>query len=246
MKKTTTTKAKDRNVVARVPTVAFAPPAKDRTRLMELKLRPGQTESLALAEIVTEGTVGCSATLIDFTKGQHDGLSLTEVAQTLRAQGDAVVGGDLSDAERMLNAQAVTLNAIFNELARRAATNMGTYLETTERYLRLAMKAQAQCRATVEALAEMKNPHPVAFVKQANIAHGNQQVNNGGAFGEPAARAVPESARTHAGNSSTEPSKLLEATDVERLDTGAQSAAGAAHQDVETVGALNRPDDRGG
>ena len=32
----------------------------------------------------------------------------------------------------------------------------------------------------MEALAEMKNPHPVAFVKQANIAHGPQQVNNGG------------------------------------------------------------------
>ena len=57
---------------------------------------------------------------------------------------------------------------------------MGTYLATTESYLRLALKAQAQSRATVEALAEMKNPHPVSFVKQANIAHGNQQVNNGG------------------------------------------------------------------
>ena len=163
---------------------------------MELKLRPGQTESLALAEIVTEGTVGCSATLIDFTKGQHDGLSLTEVAQTLRAQGDAVAGGDLSDAERMLNAQAVALNAIFNELARRAATNMGTYLETTERYLRLAMKAQAQCRATVEALAEMKNPRAVAFVRQANIAHGNQQVNNGAYPAQHSSSHVPESTPT--------------------------------------------------
>lgn len=74
----------------------------------------------------------------------------------------------------------MALNAIFNELARRAANNMGTYLGTTETYLRLALKAQAQSRATVEALAEMKKPHSVAFVKQANIAHGPQQVNNGG------------------------------------------------------------------
>ena len=42
---------------------------------------------------------------------------------------------------------------------------MGTYLATTESYLRLALKAQAQSRATVKALAEMKNPHPVSFVK---------------------------------------------------------------------------------
>jgi hypothetical protein len=37
----------------------------------------------------------------------------------------------------------------------------------------------------------------------------------------------------------------LEVSDVERLNTGTQSAAGATHQDLETVGALNRPDDRG-
>ena len=40
-------------------------------------------------------------------------------------------------------------------------------------------KRQAQCRATLEALAEIKNPRPVAFVKQANISGGHQQVNNG-------------------------------------------------------------------
>ncbi len=44
----------------------------------------------------------------------------------------------------------------------------------------------------------------------------------------------------------TEQNRLLESTDVERLDTGAKSAAGETHQDVETVGALNRLDDRGG
>ena len=52
--------------------------------------------------------------------------------------------------------------------------------------------------------------------------------------------------QARAEKSEIEPSKLLEENDVERLDTGAPGAAGAAHQDVETVGALNRPDDRGG
>jgi hypothetical protein len=36
----------------------------------------------------------------------------------------------------------------------------------------LALKAQSQCRATLETLAAIKNPQPVAFVRQANIAHG--------------------------------------------------------------------------
>ena len=42
----------------------------------------------------------------------------------------------------------------------------------------LALKAQAQCRATLEALNEMKFPKSATFVKQANIAN-QQQINNG-------------------------------------------------------------------
>lgn len=53
------------------------------------------------------------------------------------------------------------------------------YLKQFQAYLGLALKAQAQCRATLEALAEIKNPRPMAFVKQANISGGPQQVNNG-------------------------------------------------------------------
>ena len=172
-------KPANRKVAARVPVAATASPV-DKTRLLEMSITLGQTESQSLAELVTRGTVGCASTVIDYAKNHHEGLSLTDMARALRIQGEAVNRGDLSEAERMLNGQAVALNAIFNELARRAANNMGTYLGTTESYLRLALKAQVQSRATVEALAEMKNPHPVAFVKQANIAHGPQQVNNGG------------------------------------------------------------------
>jgi hypothetical protein len=44
-----------------------------------------------------------------------------------------------------------------------------------DRYLRLALKAQSQCRATCETLAVLKNP-PV-FTRQANVVNGPQQVN---------------------------------------------------------------------
>ena len=46
------------------------------------------------------------------------------------------------------------------------------------RYLRLALKAQSQRRATLETLATIKNP-PVIYAKQANITSGPQQVNTG-------------------------------------------------------------------
>jgi hypothetical protein len=42
--------------------------------------------------------------------------------------------------------------------------------------MRMALKAQSQCRQTLETLATIKNP-PVVFARQANIAQGPQQVN---------------------------------------------------------------------
>ena len=60
--------------------------------------------------------------------------------------------------EETLTAQAVALDAIFNEMARRAALNMGEYINAAETYLRLGLKAQAQCRATLQTLFEMKDP----------------------------------------------------------------------------------------
>jgi hypothetical protein len=85
----------------------------------------------------------------------------------------------LSPRTRESSGQAHTLNAIFNDLARKAAKS--EYINQMESHLRLALKAQGQCRATLETLAAIKNPQPVAFVRQANIAHGPQQVNNSGA-----------------------------------------------------------------
>ncbi len=88
-----------------------------------------------------------------------------------------VKAGNLGMLERMLAAQAISLDTMFTDLAWRARLQEG--LPQIQTLTGLAFKAQAQCRATIEALAEIKNPKPVAFVKQANIAHGHQQVNNG-------------------------------------------------------------------
>jgi PDZ domain-containing secreted protein len=44
--------------------------------------------------------------------------------------------------------------------------------------MNMALKAQSQSRATIQALTELKYPKQATFVKQANIAGGNQQVNN--------------------------------------------------------------------
>ncbi|MHB1799097.1 MAG: hypothetical protein ACYCUI_12480 [Vulcanimicrobiaceae bacterium] len=103
-----------------------------------------------------------------------------------------VKAGNLGMLERMLAAQAFSLDTMFTNLARQARLQDG--LPQIQTLTGLAFKAQAQCRATIEALAEIKNPKAATFVRQANIAHGHQQVNNGDAgLPAPAQLAPPAS-----------------------------------------------------
>ncbi|WP_091876669.1 hypothetical protein [Massilia yuzhufengensis] len=52
-------------------------------------------------------------------------------------------------------------------------------MTATETYLRLAIKTHAQCRSTLDTLAEVKYPQAATVVRQQNVAY-QQQVNNHG------------------------------------------------------------------
>ncbi len=84
--------------------------------------------------------------------------SFVDFAIDLKRRADAAVAGDLTLASEVLASQAITLDAIFTEMARRSGLNMGEYLNASERYMRLALKAQSNCRATLEALAKLHQP----------------------------------------------------------------------------------------
>ena len=66
----------------------------------------------------------------------------------------------------------MSLDAVRNNMLQRAA--LATTLKGVELYTRLATKAQAQCRMSIETLASIKQP----IIRQTNIANGPQQVNN--------------------------------------------------------------------
>jgi hypothetical protein len=83
--------------------------------------------------------------------------------------------GDLALASRLLAAQAITLDAMFTELARRAAANMGEYINAAETYGRLALKAQSSCRATLEALAKLHQPREQT-VRHVHVNEGGQAI----------------------------------------------------------------------
>lgn len=201
---------------------------------LRVAARPGVSQERQLADLGADGIVSNAMTARAFLNPSQPNLSITELVASVKAHGEKVNGNDLAAAEQMLVAQAIALNSIFAEMARRSALNMGDYLDATDRYMRLALKAQGQCRATLEALAAIKNP-PVVFTRQANIAHGPQQVNNGVA--SERTKGAPAHAHEQTGITSNE---LLEMEDGKRLDAGTQGAAGLANQKLAAVGTVNR------
>jgi predicted transglutaminase-like cysteine proteinase len=148
-----------------------------------------------------------------------------------------VNGGNLQTMEAMLVSQATALQTIFTDLARKAQAQ--TYQKQFEVYLGLALKAQAQSRATISALVDLKYPRQATFVKQANIAHGHQQVNNG---------VMPsDDSVSYGKKQKTEQNKLLEDDDGKfsiGVVPGKTSTPKPSHQGMEAVESVHRPKKR--
>ena len=94
--------------------------------------------------------------------------------------------------------------------------------------MRLALRAQSQCRTTLETLAAIRNP-PIVYARQANVTTGPQQINNG--------TETPSRAR----EIESKQTQLLRTDHGEWMDIGTAVAAGGADSQMETVGAVNRP-----
>ena len=190
-----------------------------------------QERAASKAEAFTRPTFQAALTLAQYGHGFGD-LDPLALTHALSEQVQAANDGELGRAEEILISQAHTLDAMFNNLARGAAKARGT--DSSDRQLRLALKAQSQCRATLQTLSEVKNPRSTAFVQQANIAHGPQQVNNCPTSSGDAPRTRKNKNRQN---------ELLEAQDGQRLDPGTTGTAGGADPDMETVAKVDRPKD---
>ncbi len=210
-------------------TASATPPAKRNPDAFEI-LKSEDTQSQALAKLATNSVL--SAVTLKRYSNAGDDLEVADLVTEMRKAGGEVVAGDMGRVERMLVNQAITLDAIFNNMAQRSGKQDS--FKGIEVLMRLALKAQAQARSTAEALALLKNPMP--YIRQANMTTGPQQVNNTYAgTSEHSARA-----QAGAGNFQSEPNKLLEADHDQRLDIGAQATTGRANQALEAVGAVHR------
>ena len=177
-------------------------------------LSSGMTPSQITATLTTK-SVNTAFTLKKFANVENS-IEVSDFILELQKAGNEVVKGDLGRLERMLSSQAIVLDTIFNSLALKAAG--AEYIKNYEVFMRLALKAQAQSRNTVEALAMLKHPQPYI---QTNIGQvGHNQINHLQASAE---------------NSQPAPNKLLEANHGDNLEFGTHSQAIPSHQTMATM-----------
>jgi hypothetical protein len=160
---------------------ARKPPA-SKQHAFEIAVEKGQTNAEAVAAKLI-GPVNRHANLAPLFGGfiasglpDEDKPGVLEYALELRSRAAKVGTGDLSQASDALFMQALTLDGIFTETARRAANNIeGGYLPAYEIFMRLALKAQTQSRATLEALAKLHQPREQT-VRHVHVNEGGQAI----------------------------------------------------------------------
>lgn len=198
-------------------------PKKHNPQALIVENEKGKSEHRRLAEIKLSPNVLNTLATEAFTKSVLGEIDFTEAVAVMKEKSEKIITGDLSELESTLAAQVVSLNAIFTTLAKRATTC--EYLNQVEANIRLALKAQAQCARTVEVLAAMKNP-PIVFAKQANIAQGHQQVNNGQTV-------------THARKTKNHSNELLNEDNHAPLDTRGTLETIKVNQELAAVETVN-------
>lgn len=162
---------------------------------------------------------------VEGSRGMGRFLDIPELVTCLREQALAVSAGDTAHVESMLVNQATALQSLFVRMIERG---MGSdMLPQYEAHMRIALRAQSQCRATLETLAGIKNP-PVVYARQANIAAGHQQVNN----------------CSHARETEIEQSKLLGEQHGQRMDIGAAAKASRTNPELAAMEAIDGAKDR--
>lgn len=186
---------------------------------------PDESDGRAIGRMLASPSVAAARVMsaAERPDGLRQHIDMPDLAEVLRERAERVKSGDLSGLEAMLVNQAIALQSLFVRLAERG---MGCdKVPGFEVNMRMALRAQNQARATLETLAAIKNP-PVVFARQANIANGPQQVNNGRA------------------ETGTAPNNVLQGVTHERMDAGTSGTAGQGNPSLEAVATVHRTPDR--
>ena len=191
-----------------------------------------------MKELTSDSAILAACAAHPYTEKMLSGLEMVDMGDNIRTEINRVNKDDLTGLVGMLVGQAHALQLMFTHLARRA--NGFEQLKQYQAFMGMALKTQAQSRATIQAIADLKFPRQVIVTKQANISQGHQQVNNGDA----PLQTMPAMPATHAGNFQSEQNELLEnvsheTQEKQRLDTRTPIKTGANDSQLATVATLN-------
>jgi hypothetical protein len=189
-------------------------PVKNKTSVI-VDAGKDENQDEAVAKTLIRPEVQASLTI----QKLHPINDVNALTKILGQQTADVIDGSMVRPEAMLLCQAHTLDALFNSLIMKGLDQ--THTPHYEVFMKLAFKAQSQCRSTLQSLSDIKNPS-VVYAKQANITNGNQQINNG----------VPAPRTQENKNYSNE---LLEHTHGERLDIREKSTASCINSELAAV-----------
>lgn len=199
---------------------------------IQIKTDENTTEEIASTKCLAHTTTKAATSAFYIYEKHSAKTDINQWVSILDSQIASTNNGDLSQMEGILVSQANTLDSLFNSLLSSGINGLpgsDSKINIGERYMRLALKAQSQCQATLRTLGELKNPKSVTIARQANIAQGHQQVNNG---------QVDKPETSHA-ETKKQQNELLEDQHGERLDFGAQRAPETSDTAMEAVGAVN-------
>ena len=147
-------------------------------------------------------------------KGLDEHLDIPQLMAVLKAESERLSEGKSEDIGPILANQALALQSLFSRLTESALSQ--SHMSNIEAFMRLALRAQSQCRATLETLSSL-NKAPTVFAQQANVAT-NQQINYS-------------------------QNQLSGDEDELRQDTRASGAEKAVNPEMEALGEIHGPKD---
>ena len=184
-------------------------------------LRGEDGKQFICSKTLTDSPALASIAIADLAGASGNNQVVADMAESLEATIARVKSGNLEELEAMLVSQAFVLNNLFVQLASKGERSLSdpTVLKTLPHHpktmLDIALKAQNQCRATVEAINNLKNPKKTTFIKN--------QLNNVKLELEERIEALEEVDRGS-----------------KALDGGTEAIAIPKDRGVETLGELDR------
>jgi hypothetical protein len=195
------------------------------TEVFTPEIEPGEKPEKAAARALLNPVLNSACVAKRFSASNASEIELADYISALVDETKKCKKGDIERAKEMLAAQAHALDAMFSALALRAHQNMGDYLGATETYMKLALRAQSQSRATWEALASLSSTRITNNIAQFNASTAPQPVIN---------RIV-----VHSASDENAPNELKESEHGEWLDARAAKKTSRSHPEMETLGALD-------